>query len=133
MSRKIRFIVLGSLLVLAIGLVLLCFSLETKVLTVLALVFAVPFIGLFSPSLINSWLLAARLGIAVVIALWLVVWLLYVRRTGSLVLAPARPGADAAAADTQGKTAASNEVVAAKVVNGPEGTSGRRESDSHEQ
>ncbi|GAG19945.1 unnamed protein product, partial [marine sediment metagenome] len=29
-----------------------------------------------------GWLLAARLGIAGVVALWLVVWLLYVRRTG---------------------------------------------------
>ena len=46
------------------------------------LVFAVLFAGLFSPSLVNSWLLAARLGIAGVVALWLVVWLLYVRRTG---------------------------------------------------
>jgi hypothetical protein len=125
--------IIGSLLVLAIGVVLLCFSLDTKVLTVLALVFAVPFIGLFSPSLINSWLLAARLGIAAVIAIWLVVWLLHVRRTGSLVLAQAGPGAGAPAADAHGGTAGSNEVAAAKIADGPDGTTGKRESDSHEQ
>ena len=73
---------IASLAALAIGLVLLWFSLETKVFTILALAFVVLFIGLFSPSFINSWLLAARLGIAAVVALWLVVWLLHVRRTG---------------------------------------------------
>ena len=74
---------IASLIILVIGIVLLGFSLETKVLTVLTLIFAALFIGLFSPSLINSWILAARLGIAGVVAIWLVVWLLYVRRTGA--------------------------------------------------
>ena len=69
--------IIGSLLVLALGVVLLRFSLEAKVLTVLALAFVVVFVGLFTPSLVNSWLLAARLGMAGVVALWLVVWLLY--------------------------------------------------------
>jgi hypothetical protein len=72
---------IASLLVLAIGVVLLRFSLETKVLTVLALAFGASFAALFSPSFVYSWLLAARLGIAGVVALWLVIWLLYVRRT----------------------------------------------------
>ena len=81
---------IGSLLVLAIGVVLLRFSLETKVLAILALAMAALFVGLFSPSLVNSWLLAARLGIASVVAIWLVVWLLYVRRTGSFVGKTAR-------------------------------------------
>ncbi|MHC4405567.1 MAG: hypothetical protein ACYTG0_38465, partial [Planctomycetota bacterium] len=92
---------IASLLVLAIGGVLVRFSLEAKVFTILALVFVVLFVGLFSPSIVNSWLLAARLGIAGVVALWLVVWLLYVRRTGRLPsfarrdpTAPVAPGAD---------------------------------------
>ena len=73
---------IASLIVLAIGAVLAWFSLETKVFSIFALMLAALFVGLFSPSFINSWLLAARLGIAGVVALWLVVWLLYVRRTG---------------------------------------------------
>jgi len=89
--------IIASLLALTIGVVLVRFSLETKVFTILALVFVVLFVGLFTPSFINSWLLAARLGIAGVVALWLVVWLLYARRTGwSLpsLAAPVAPGAD---------------------------------------
>ncbi|NQT17748.1 MAG: hypothetical protein HQ582_33640, partial [Planctomycetes bacterium] len=73
---------IASLVVLAIGGLLVWFSLETKVFTILVVVFAGLFAGLFSPSVVNSWLLAARLGIAGVVALWLVVWLLFVRRTG---------------------------------------------------
>ena len=69
------------------------FSLETKVFTILALALAVLFVGLFSPSFINSWLLAARLGIAGVVAIWLVVWLLWVRRTGWSLPSPATQGA----------------------------------------
>ncbi len=67
---------------LALGLVLLPFSLETRVFTILALVLLVLFVGLFQPSLVNSWLLAARLGIAAVVALWTVAWLLRARRAG---------------------------------------------------
>ncbi|MBN2292273.1 MAG: hypothetical protein JXM70_07605 [Pirellulales bacterium] len=73
---------IASLVVLAIGIVLLRFSLETKVFVILTAVFVILFIGLFSPSFINSWLLAARLGIAGVVAIWLVAWLLHVRRNG---------------------------------------------------
>jgi hypothetical protein len=76
---------IGSLLVLALGAVLLRFSLESKVLALLVLAFVVVFAGLFVPSFVHSWLLAARLGIAGVVALWLVVWLLWVRRQGLLV------------------------------------------------
>jgi hypothetical protein len=72
----------ASLLILATGVVLVRFSLEAKVFTILVLVFVVLFVGLFTPSIIHSWLLAARLGIAGVVALWLVVWLLFVRRRG---------------------------------------------------
>jgi hypothetical protein len=74
----------ASLAVLALGVVLLRFSLASKISAVLTLALAGLFAGLFSPSLVNSWLLAARLGIAAVLAIWLVVWLLSVRRTGSL-------------------------------------------------
>jgi hypothetical protein len=74
--------IIASLAVLVIGIVLVRFSLEAKVFSILVLVFAVLFVGLFSPSITYSWLLAARLGIAGVVALWLVVWLLHVRRTG---------------------------------------------------
>ncbi len=72
----------ASLAVLAVGLALVWFSLETKVFAILAAVFAVLFVGLFTPSVVNSWLLAARLGIAGVVALWLVVWVLFIRRAG---------------------------------------------------
>jgi hypothetical protein len=48
----------------------------------------VSFFGLFSPSIVNSWLLAARLGFAGVVALWLVVWLLFLRRTGAFQVVP---------------------------------------------
>ena len=93
--------IIASLLTLGIGGVLVRFSLDTKVFTILALLFAVLFVGLFLPSIINSWLLAARLGIAAVVALWAVVWLLFIRRTGGLpslvrqsVSPPDAPGAD---------------------------------------
>lgn len=72
--------VIASLLALAIGVVLLWFSLETKVFTILILVLAAVFAGLFAPPLIYSWLLAARLGIAGVVAVWLAVWLLSLHR-----------------------------------------------------
>jgi hypothetical protein len=80
---------IASLLVLAAGLVLAPFGLETKVFAILAAVFAVLFASLFSPSVVHSWLLAARLGIAGVVALWLVVWLLVLRRTGYSLPSPA--------------------------------------------
>jgi hypothetical protein len=73
---------IASLTALVIGIVLVRFSLEIKVFTILALSFVALFAGLFVPSIIHSWLLAARMGIAGVVALWLVVWLLYVRRSG---------------------------------------------------
>ncbi len=85
--------IIASLLVLVIGIVLVRFSVETKVFTILALAFVALFVGLFVPSFINSWLLAARLGIASVVALWLVVWLLYVRRSGWSLPAFATPNA----------------------------------------
>lgn len=81
--------VIASLLVLVVGVVLVPFSLESKVFTILAFAFVVLFAGLFSPSVVYSWLLAARLGIAGVVALWLVVWLLYVRRAGYFARSPA--------------------------------------------
>lgn len=81
--------IIASLAALAIGVVLVWFRLETKVLTILVLALVVLFGGLFAPSVVNSWLLSARLGIAGVVALWLVVWLLYVRRTVWSLPAPA--------------------------------------------
>jgi len=80
---------IASLLVLVLGLVLVPFSVETKVFAVLAAGFGLLFTGLFSPTTVNSWLLAARLGIACVVAVWLVVWLLHLRRT--MQLRPAAP------------------------------------------
>ncbi len=130
--------IIASLIALAIGVVLLGFSLETKVFTILALVFAVLFVGLFSPSLINSWLLAARLGIAGVVALWLVVWLLYVRRTGWSLPLPAGPvaavpgvtGAHPAATDSAGRTVVSDDAPAA---DDHQETAGKPERGSDEQ
>ena len=78
----------ASLTVLVIGLVLAPFSLDAKVFTILAGVLVVSFAGLFAPSIVNSWLLAARLGFAGVVALWLVVWLLFLRRTGYVQAVP---------------------------------------------
>ncbi len=83
---------IASVLALAVGVLLLWFSLETKVFTVLGLLFLVWFAGLFAPSLVNSWLLAARLGIAGVVMVWLAAWLLRVGRVGfswPLLSAPA--------------------------------------------
>jgi hypothetical protein len=94
---------IASLLALAIAAVLVPFSVETKVFTILTLAFAVLFVGLFLPSMTHSWLLAARMGIAGAVALWLVVWLLFVRRAGwpqplaarQAATAPVAPGAEA--------------------------------------
>jgi hypothetical protein len=80
---------IASMLVLALGLVLVPFSVETKVFAVFAAVFGLLFAGLFAPTMVNSWVLAARLGIAGVIAVWLVVWLLHLRRT--VTFRPAAP------------------------------------------
>ncbi|NLS94912.1 MAG: hypothetical protein GXX96_22380 [Planctomycetaceae bacterium] len=80
----------ASLGVLLIGLVLVPFSVDVKVFTILLAVLVVAFAGLFSPSVVHSWLLAARLGFAGVVALWLVVWLLFLRRTGYLQQTPTR-------------------------------------------
>ena len=73
---------IASLSVLVIGFVLLPFSVDVRVFAILLVVFAMALGSLFSPSVVHSWLLAARLGIAGVVALWLVVWLLFLRRTG---------------------------------------------------
>jgi hypothetical protein len=110
--------VIASLIVLAAGVVLLWFSLETKVLAVLAAALAVVFAGLFLPSLVYSWLLAGRLGIAGVVALWTAVWLLQIRRRMLVASpfarreAPAPPGPGAA-------TAAEAPVCATVVPNVP--------------
>ncbi|MFW6170287.1 MAG: hypothetical protein ACODAD_07345 [Planctomycetota bacterium] len=73
---------IASSLVLAVGVMLVPFSLDTKVFSILAVVLGLSFVGMFVPSVVNSWLLAGRLGIAGVIALWLVAWLLHIRRGG---------------------------------------------------
>ena len=73
---------IASLCVLVVGFVLVPFSLDVKVFTILLAVVAAALASLFSPSIVHSWLLAARLGIAGVVALWLLVWLLFLRRTG---------------------------------------------------
>ena len=113
---------IASLVALTIGIMLLRFSLDTKVLAVLALVFVFLFIGLFAPSLVNSWLLAARIGIAGVVALWLVVWLLSIRRAGYFtpnVVGPnaTAPGANAVTADSWGEaTKSGNAPIAASLA-----------------
>ncbi len=129
---------IGSLLALLIGVVLLWFSLETKVLTVLALVCTVLFAALFTPSFIHSWLLASRLGIALVIAVWSVVWLLYVRRTGYLWQALLGETAAAGVApDTADAAAASHDSTVAAggvpLFGGPDGTTGKPEGSSDAQ
>jgi apolipoprotein N-acyltransferase len=73
---------IASLLVLVVGGVLLRFSLDTKVFAILAAVLVMAFAALFWPSIVHSWLLAARLGLAGLVALWLVTWLLHVHRKG---------------------------------------------------
>lgn len=113
--------IIASLIALVIGLVLLGFSLETKVFTILALALAVLFVGLFRPSLVNSWLLAARLGIAGVVAVWLVAWLLYVRRRGwslpssasPVAAMPGVPGVHPAATGSTGTTVVSVDAPSA--------------------
>jgi len=75
---------IASLIVLLMGVMLLRFSLDLKVFTILTFVFAVALTSIFWPSIVHSWLLAARLGVAAVVALWLVAWLLHVRRSGYL-------------------------------------------------
>ena len=124
--------VIASLLFLAVGGVLVRFSLETKVFAILALVFAALFVGLFAPSIVNSWLLAARVGIACVVALWAVVWLLFVRRTaGSL---PLLGGKDApvpvAAGAATGNSAVSDD---APIADGPRDGTDKPERGSDEQ
>ena len=79
---------IASLSVLLLGLLLIPFSVETKVGAAFVGAFAVLFAALFFPSTAYSWLLAARLGIAGVIAAWLVVWLLYLRKNMQLRPAP---------------------------------------------
>ena len=51
---------IASLTVLMIGGVLVWFSFDTKVYAVLTALFGLLLLGLFWPSLVNSWLLAAR-------------------------------------------------------------------------
>ena len=75
---------IASLTVLLVGVVLVPFSLDIKVLTILAGVLMASFANLFAPSVVNSWLLSARLGFAGVVAIWLVVWLLFLRRSSYL-------------------------------------------------
>lgn len=72
---------IASLSVLVIGGALAWVSFDAKVFAVLMALFGLLFLGLFWPSLVNSWLLAARLGIAGVVALWLIAWLLVLRKT----------------------------------------------------
>jgi hypothetical protein len=79
---------IASLIVLLVGFMLLWFSIEVKVSTVLVAALAVALGGLFVPSHVYSWLLAARMGIAGVIAIWLVAWLLYLRRSGTFTPRP---------------------------------------------
>jgi len=100
--------VIASLAVLAVGVGLLWFSLEIKVLTVLTAAFAILFAGLFVPSLVYSWLLAGRIGIACVVALWTVVWLLHVRRTGI--------AAKSLAGDKTGRPPEPNAAIAAALA-----------------
>jgi hypothetical protein len=86
------------------------------------------FAGLFWPSIVHSWLLAGRLGVASVVALWTVVWLLHARRSGLFALAPA--GAKAASppsplactdVDPRGATVLPGDPPAASA---PQGTAG---------
>jgi hypothetical protein len=79
---------IASLSLLLVGVLLIPFSVETKVGAAFVGAFGVLFAALFFPSTAYSWLLAARLGIAGVIAAWLVVWLLYLRKNMKFRPAP---------------------------------------------
>jgi hypothetical protein len=130
--------IIASLIAVAIGFVLLRCSLETKVLTILALVFVALFVRLFLPSFVNSWILAARLGIAAVVALWLIVWLLYVRRTGWTLPAFAGPAANLPVAASVGPATAGSPFTAVAADQTPvagvsQETSGTPEGGGHEQ
>jgi hypothetical protein len=82
----------GSLVVLAIGALLVFCRFEAKVLLVLAAALLALLAGLFWREAVLSWLAAARIGLASVIALWLVLFLLRVRRAIPLRMAAAGAG-----------------------------------------
>jgi hypothetical protein len=69
----------GSLLVAAIGVVLVFFKLEFKVILLLATIFATLLAGIFWPEAVKSWVAAAQLGLAATFALWLIVFLIRMR------------------------------------------------------
>ncbi len=82
----------GSLVVLGIGFVLVFFKLEAKVLLALVAGLSALLAGLFWPETVKSWLAATHLGIAGVLALWLVVFVLRMRRSIPLRMAAAGAG-----------------------------------------
>jgi hypothetical protein len=103
---------IGSLVVVLIGVLLLLFSFEIKVGTILAAVLAILFLGLFWPSLVNSWLLSARPGIAAVIAIWAVAYVLIRRRSGASTPGTVAPIVAEVAADAP--SAADPEAIISK-------------------
>jgi hypothetical protein len=82
----------GSLGVLLVGLALAFARLEAKVLSLLAGSLGGLLAELFWSEAVRSWLDACRIGLAGVIALWLVLFLLRVRRKMALGLAVASAG-----------------------------------------
>ena len=83
----------GSLAVMFAGVVLLAFRFESRVLLLLTAVLGCFLAGMFWPESVAAWLIAARIGGAGVLALWLVIFLLRVRRAIPMRAAAASAGA----------------------------------------
>jgi glucose dehydrogenase len=82
----------GSLAIFVVGFALVFVRLEAKVFVLLAAILGTIVAGMFWPEAMVNWLAAARMGVAAVIALWLVVFLLRVRRTSPFQAAAAGVG-----------------------------------------
>ncbi len=95
----------GSIAVLVIGVVLVFFRLESKVLLVLAAALAALLAGMFWPEAVKSWIESAQIGFAGMIALWLVVFLLRVRHALPMRLAAANSATPLAAGATESPAA----------------------------
>jgi hypothetical protein len=107
----------GSLVVLVMGVALVFFRLEAKVFTLLAAVLGTLVAAMFWQEAVINWVGAARLGMAAVIALWLVMFILRVRR--AIPLRAAAVGAGTALLSTVGSSAAATPNPAATPTDRP--------------
>jgi hypothetical protein len=95
----------GSLAVLIVGGGLVFFRFEAKVLVAFLAVLGTLLAGMFWQQSVISWVAAARIGLAAVIALWLIMFLLRLRRSIPLRAAAAAAGAGTVLLGTVGGTA----------------------------